>query len=173
MMKTILRWAGTGGLAVLALLSAACGGGDDTRTVTAVDYRFEDLPRTVKAGTTLTLENDSPRELHEMVVSKLPDGEQRSVDDLMKLPEDEFGALFQGPPTAVIIAPPGGAETINALGDGTLTEKGRYLVMCAIPTGADPAEYLKASESSGEGPPQVAGGPPHFTQGMFGQITVE
>lgn len=172
-MKTsTTRWATVGSLAVLALLGGACGGGDDTKTVTAVDYRYEDLPKTVKAGTTLTLKNESAKELHEMVIIRLPDNEKRSVDELAKLPESELEGLFTGPPAAVLIRPPGDAAEIKALGDGKLTEKGRYVVFCAVPTGADPAEYLKAAEAAQGGPPQVAGGPPHLTQGMYGEITV-
>lgn len=62
---------------------------------------------------------------------------------------------------------------INAVGDGRLTERGRYLVFCAIPVGADPAAYLQAAQSATGGPPQVAGGPPHFSQRMYGEITVK
>ena len=173
MRKPNFRWAAAGGIAVLALLGAGCGDGDDTRTVTATDYRFEDLPRSVKAGTTLTLENESTKELHEMVLMRLPDGERRPVEELVKLPEAEAEALFSGPPALVLFDPPGDAEPIKALGDGKLTEKGRYLVMCSIPTGADPAAFLQAAQSSQGGPPQVAGGPPHFTQGMYGEVTVK
>ena len=46
-----------------------------------------------------------------------------------------------------------------------------YVILCAIPTGADVVEYLEAAATS-EGPPQVDGGPPHFTNGMFAEITV-
>jgi len=173
MKKLTFRAAAVGGLAVLALLGAACGGGDDTKTVTAVDYRFDDLPRSMKAGTTLKLENSSDKELHEMVLSRLPDDEKRSVEELMRLPEDQLGALFSGPPALVMFDPPGDAEPVLAVGDGKLTEKGRYLVTCSIPTGADPAAFLQAAQSSSGGPPQVAGGPPHFAQGMYGEITVE
>ena len=73
----------------------------------------------------------------------------------------------------VLIAPPNGAEVIKALGTGKLTEKGRYAVICAIPVGADPAAYLAAAQSATDGPPNVPGGPPHLTQGMFGEITVK
>ena len=169
---TLRRGAAVGGLAALALLGAACGGGDDTKTVTAVDYRFEKLPRSVEAGTTLKLKNSSDKELHEMVVARLPDGETRSAEELLRLPEEELGGLFQGPPALVTFAPPGDGEPILAVGDGKLTEKGRYLVMCSIPTGADPAAFLQAAQSASGGPPQVAGGPPHFTHGMYGEITV-
>ena len=62
---------------------------------------------------------------------------------------------------------------INAVGDGTLTEKGRYAVICGIPVGADPAAYLAAVQNARGGPPEVAGGPPHLTRGMYGEITVK
>ncbi|MDQ3641155.1 MAG: hypothetical protein M3450_06755 [Actinomycetota bacterium] len=157
------------GSIALAFATAGCGGGDDTKTVTAVDYRFETLPSSVKAGTALRLVNKSTTELHEMVVMRIPDEERRSIDELAKLPESEFETVFGGKPALVILRAPGG-EQVNALGDGKLTEKGRYAVICAIPTGADPAAYLA---NTSDGPPQVAGGPPHFIHGMYGQITVK
>ena len=186
-----LRRASTG-LLVLTLLTAggaACGDDEDdsgegatssteapdepeTVEVTAVDYGYEDLPESTSAGTQLTLTNASDKELHELVAFLLPEDEDRSIDDIAKLPEAELGQLFAGEPAMVLIAPPSGAEMIPAVGDGTLDEPGRYAVFCAIPVGADPQAYLEAA-GSGEGPPQVEGGAPHFTQGMYGEITVE
>jgi hypothetical protein len=58
------------------------------------------------------------------------------------------------------------------LGDGTLHEPGRYVVLCGIPLGADPQAYLDAAQTS-DGPPDVPGGPPHFTAGMFAELVVE
>lgn len=170
-MRTFHGRVGAVALAASALLATACGGSDDTRTVTAADYSFQNLPSSVDAGTTLTLRNASDKELHEMVVIRIPDDERRSVQELVNLPEAEQEALFGGgPPAMVLLAPPGGGEIIKAVGDGKLTEKGRYAVVCFIPTGADPAAYLA---DTGGGPPQVAGGPPHVAQGMYGQITVK
>lgn len=171
---TTRRGVQAGALVGLALLAAACGGGDDKKVaVKAVDYSFQGLPGSVKAGTVLTLSNGSTKELHELVAVRLPETEKRSVDELVKLPEDQLDALFSGPPAAVLLAPPGGAAQITAVGDGTLKDKGRYLLLCAIPTGADPAAYLKAAQASGDGPPNVPGGPPHLTKGMYAQITVK
>ena len=168
------RWARAGAIAAMALLAAACGGGDDTKTVTAVDYSFQNLPSSVDAGTTLELKNSSTKELHEMVVIRIPDNERRPVGDLVKLPEAEQEAIFgSAEPAMVLLAPPGGAEMIKAVGDGKLAEKGRYAVVCFIPTGADPAAYLQAASSATDGPPQVDGGPPHVTHGMFGEVTVK
>ena len=66
------RWARVGALVALATMGAACGG-DDTKTVTAADYRFENLPTSVDAGTELTLKNSSTKELHELVAIRIPD----------------------------------------------------------------------------------------------------
>ncbi len=41
----------------------------------------------------------------------------------------------------------------------TLTQPGRYIFVCTIPTGADPAAYREAAKTPGP-PPDVPGGPP-------------
>jgi hypothetical protein len=43
--------------------------------------------------------------------------------------------------------------------------------VCAIPTGADPQEYLEQAATS-DGPPEVDGGPPHFVNGMVDELLV-
>ncbi len=140
---------------------------DGTITVTAVDFDYRDLPDTVPAGTTFKLVNDSEEELHEFVAFRLPDDEERSVDELIELPEAELQGIFgDGPPATVLLAKPGGPQ-IAAVGDGTLSEPGRYLVACSIPVGADPDELLAS-----DGPPP-AGGVPHFHKGMYAELTVE
>jgi hypothetical protein len=144
---------------------------EETVEVTAVDYAFEGLPESIEAGTRLTLTNSSTAELHELVAFLLPATESRSVEEIAALPEAELEGLFSGEPAAVLLAPPGGGDQIEAVGDGTFTELGRYLVFCAIPTGAHPDAYLNAPP--GDGPPEVEGGPPHFTQGMYGEFRVE
>lgn len=138
------------------------------------DFAFGGLPDSVPAGTQLRIENISEVELHELVAFRLPDDEQRSVEELLALPEEEANqVLGAGPPATVLLAPPGG-EQINAVGDGTLSEPGRYLILCAIPTGIDPQVYLEAAQQGGEGPPEVeGGGPPHFTKGMHAELIVE
>jgi hypothetical protein len=149
--------------------------GDATFEVVAVDYAFDDLPAEVPAGTALRMHNESSAELHEFIAYRLPDDETRSADELMALPEEELGALFAGEPDFGLVAPPG-ESSFPVIGDGTLTEPGRYLVFCAIPTGADPDEAMAAMQEavqSQSGPPQIAGGPPHFMHGMYGELVVE
>ncbi len=156
---------------------AAAGADDealdaDVVTVTAVDYAYEGLPETVPAGTRLELVSDSEGEIHELVAFRIPDDEERSIDALAALPPEELLPLVGPEPAAVLLVPPGG-DQIPAVGDGTLTEPGRYGIICVIPQGADPGEYLTAAAESEGGPPQVDGGPPHIVLGMYGEVVVE
>ena len=145
---------------------------DNVVEVSLVDFSFDGLPDTAPAGTRLTVVNDAEAELHEVVAFALPDDEERPVSELAQLdPGELIGAL--GEPVTVLLAAPGG-EQIPAVGDGTLSEPRRYALMCFIPTGADPQEYLEAAADPDlEGPPQVEGGPPHFVHGMYAELIIE
>jgi hypothetical protein len=179
---------GVAASAALALLLAACSGGDDGAAdadaaaaaetdgeadvveVTLQDFAFVGLPDQVEAGTRFTVVNEAESELHELVAFRLPDDESRPVSELAELaPGELVGAL--GEPSTVLLAAPGG-PMIPAVGDGTLAEPGRYAVMCFIPTGVEPQVYLDVAAETEEGPPQVEGGPPHFVQGMYAELTV-
>ena len=156
------------------LLFAACGDDADATAddgvldVTLSDFSFGELPDEVAAGTRVRVDNASERELHELVAVRLPDGDDRSVDEIVASGLDDL--FSAGPPAAVLLAAPGG-EQIDAVGDGILAEPGRYLLVCAIPTGADPQEYLEQAATS-DGPPEVDGGPPHFVNGMVDELLV-
>lgn len=165
-------------LVVISLSASACASDDASLpptdvplVVTAVDYGFDGLPERIAAGTTLTLENESMVEVHELVAIRLPDDEQRPIDELVQLPPEEFAAFYPLVET-VIIAPPGEAG-FAVEGTGTLDAPGRYAVICVIPTGAVPEDYLAAAAAAEGGPPQVAGGPPHIAMGMYGEVIVE
>lgn len=143
-----------------------------TVEIVAFDYGYEGIPDSVEAGTTFTLVNRAPAELHEFVAIRLPDDEDRPVSELVTLPIEELGAILAVEPAAVLLALPDGGQMIPAVGDGTLAEPGRYAIICMIPTGADPEGYLEAAAASPGGPPEVDGGPPHVASGMFAELTV-
>ena len=188
-MRTIL-----GAALTLSLLAAACSSSTDDASeqpapepsttseaptttvapavvdVVAADYTYKGLPTEIEAGTTIRLVNESDAELHEFVAIRLPDDETRPVAELMQLPPEELAAFFPLVET-VILAPPG-AEGFAVEGTGTLTAPGRYAIICAIPTGADPDEYMTAAAESEGGPPEVEGGPPHIANGMFAEVVV-
>lgn len=151
---------------------AVAAAGGTTITITAVDYAFEGVPARVAVGTTFALTNVSPVELHELVALRIVDSETRSVAELIQLPEEETAGVTAEMPAMVLIAPPR-APGMAVLGDGRFTVPGRYALVCFIPTGADPREFLAAAAMESEGPPQVAGGPPHAFLGMFAEVIVE
>lgn len=196
-MFTRARGRVAGVLLVASVLVAACGGDDEdvsntpgqqgaststtagagagpTVTVTGVDYAFQGLPAEVTAGTKVAFVNASPKEVHEFVAIRIPDNERRPVSELVRLPENELQGIFEsGPPAAVLVAGPNRAPAMPAVGDGTLSQPGRYTVVCFIPTGADPAKYFEAVQKAGpDGPPDVEGGPPHAVNGMFAEVRV-
>ncbi len=138
--------------------------------VTLTDFQFSGLPESAPAGSKLTIVNEAVSELHELVAFRLPDDEERSVEELVSLPQAEVGPML-GAPVTVLLAPPGG-EQIAAVGDGTLAEPGRYAIICSIPTGVAPETYLKAAAASNGAPPEVEGGPPHLVHGMFAELVV-
>jgi len=84
-------------------------------TVEMADFHYGDLPEEVPAGTRLTIENTSTAELHELVAIRLPDDDDRNVEEIL-----------DGDPSALFA----------------------------------------------DGPPQVAGGPPHFVHGMADELLV-
>jgi hypothetical protein len=138
-----------------------------------VDYAFNGVPGAVQTGAELTFTNASAAEVHEIVVLKIVDGEERTIDELLALPEAESESLveFQG----ILVALPG--ETgVNPEGPGTsitVSEAGRYAVVCFIPQGADPAEVQAAMAEGGEGPPDMGDGTPHAFLGMATEFQVE
>lgn len=175
--RATVRWVASALLLGGAAVVAACG--DDsaspgttaaagpTVTIELSDYAFGNVPAEVTSSTRFLVENVSDTELHELVAFRLDAGDERPLDEIIG---GDLGAeLGSQMPLMVILAPPGG-EQVDVIGRGTLPP-GRYLLLCVIPTGADPAEYLAAAADS-EGPPEVDGGPPHLVHGMYSEITV-
>ena len=147
-------------------------GDHQTIAVDGVDYGFENLPVEIAAGTMLTFTNTSSAEFHEMVVIRIPDEETRSVEELTQLTEAETDAVFADVmPALVSVAPPGEAG-MAVVGDGTIAEPGRYAVICSVPIGADPQAVMDAMQSESSTPPDLGAGPPHFTAGMYAELTV-
>jgi hypothetical protein len=125
-------------------------------TITATEYEFGGTDA-LKAGGAfaVTFQNDG-KELHELHVAKLADGEKRSVDEIINDPGAEsttkaVGHSFACPGTT---ADPAGVD---------LRSPGRYLVLCFIPTGAradtDPKDFAMLGE-------------PHAMRGMVVEIDI-
>lgn len=143
----------------------------DAVEVVGVDYGFDGLPPSVTPGTALSFRNASAEEFHEMVVMRVADGEDRPVEELIGLPEDQLMPLLSF--VGVAAAAPEETGTVVD-GDLTLVEAGRYVLVCFIPQGADP-ELVEATflgEEPADGPPDLGDGPPHAMVGMARDLTV-
>jgi uncharacterized cupredoxin-like copper-binding protein len=129
-------------------------------SVTAKDYKFDGVDKTVKSGpTVLRLENKGT-EVHEAIVVRVNDGVTESVDELLQDPDaaqskvTTVGAAFVKPGSTA-------GSTI------AIDKPGKYVMLCFIPLGTTPEALQKAIESGTE-----PDGPPHFTQGMKAEFTV-
>lgn len=115
--------------------------------VTAVNYEFQDVPESIPAGTVSFSLTNEGNEQHEMILFRRADGETRTVDELLALPEAEAeeALVFQ----SANVVEPGATGYANS----ELTPGG-YVAVCFLPVGG------------GED------GPPHFTEGMIAEFEV-
>lgn len=134
----------------------------ETTSVTGVNYAFEGVPATLPSGTVaVEFTNEATDEMHEFIAFRKNNPDQ-PTDEILSLPEEEGeqAITFAG----AAFAPPGESSTTLV----TL-EPGSYVAVCFIPVGADP-DAPPGPPEEGEEP---VGGPPHFTQGMVAEFTVE
>ena len=147
------------------------GEAGDTLELTAVDYAYDGVPGEVSAGTQLALVGAPDAEPHEAVVFRLAEDETRSAQEI--LAEGGPDAPPPGEFAGVLIAPPGGAPGFAPEGPVVLDQPGRYLLVCFIPVGTTPDAFAALAEGGGTAADLPATGPPHFTQGMAAELTVD
>lgn len=138
--------------------------------ITAFDYRYEGVPEVVPAGTTFFLINESLTEFHEAAIIRLDNDDQRTVEELTALSPGELlenTGTFQ----VALLSRPGQMQYAKSPGSATLRTPGRYLIVCSVPLGADPAVVERQVEF---GPPaQIEGVPAHYQVTMFAEFFVE
>jgi hypothetical protein len=147
-----------------------------TIEVVADDYFYEGIPETVPVGTRLSLFNSSAREFHEMVVFKLDPAEQRTTEELSKLPNAELigrhdlGAVGVGEVLSVVFAMPESEQYTYVRDAPILAEEGRYIIFCGIPVGMDPIEARNATGQGSIDDVDIDGAPRHYQVGMMTEI---
>lgn len=119
--------------------------------VTTVDHEYEGLPESLPTGVVAVTMTNEGEEQHMLGLLRINDDVTASLDELLALPEEEGMqmATFLG----AAFAPLGEADTIFVE-----LAAGRHAAVCFLPEG-----------SIGD---QEGTGPPHFTLGMQGEITV-
>ncbi|HEX5696759.1 MAG TPA: hypothetical protein VFZ15_10235 [Acidimicrobiia bacterium] len=127
--------------------------------VTAVDYQFETDLSGLEAGYNGFAFANGGTEMHEMALIRFNDDTTETIEELLELPEEEAFSK---------ITMPGGSFAMPEESDTLFVdlEPGRYAIACFLPVGATP-ENIDALES-GE-----LDGPPHFSQGMVQEFTIE
>lgn len=124
------------GTAIVKASAAGCGWQE--HTIATVDYRYEGVPATWKAGVVVvTLENRSEKEPHLFLAARVKDGVSKPLDQLV--------AQFAGPDT------PGDAD-IEFVNGGTFAppgssasglvelRPGRYIYLCPLPVAGSQSE---------------------------------
>jgi hypothetical protein len=142
--------------------------------ITATDYEYHGVPETVPPGTTIRLVNASNSEFHSAYIIRLPDGDERTREELTAMSPQDLLPHYgpgRGVMQVVIYARPGESQYSMDLGGPRVRAPGRYVIMCFIPVGANPVEM---EDQVPWGPPkQTEGVPRHDQVGMFAEFTVE
>jgi hypothetical protein len=126
-------------------------------SVTAHEYSFEGFPETAPAGTTVLSFTNDGSEFHEVALVRIDDGEERSVEELLALPEEEGEALITE--KGFVFTPPGASAYTTAELD-----PGRYAAVCFVPVGASP-EALASGAA-------IDDSDPHAMHGMIAEFEV-
>jgi hypothetical protein len=126
--------------------------------VAATDHAFAGVPATAAAGPTLIRLTNNGAEYHEIVFFRVADGDMRSAQALVALPDDQRAAALQQAGGSTLAAP--GGQGVNSVD----LEAGRYVAACFIPVGSTPAAF-----ASGQIDPNA---PTHAAQGMVAEFQV-
>lgn len=163
---------------------------DATEEFVAVNYAYQGLPATLSPGRTAFRLDNQGSEVHEAVIFRINDDVDTPLRELLDLPDEEVEEMIQF--RGVTFAGPGDA------GYGVVElDPGRYGFICFIPVGTTSMEALfEGDEGEGASPtptgsptasPSPTGSPaegdedenedgegpaPHFTEGMFAEVTV-
>jgi plastocyanin len=187
MRRKRITWVVAGVTSLVLLAVPAVAQEDDTDAmvadpveVTGVEYAFVGLPTSVPAGTEVTFRNDGT-ELHEIAIAHIPETTTESLEELLAMGDDALASgkvqmVGEGP----LFAEPGGA----AGGSLKLEAEGRYIALCFIPQGFDPAVLEAAGITEDDLGPDtdpsslpaevqaIMANPPHLAAGMLQEFTV-
>lgn len=131
--------------------------GYQTADVTATEYEFVGLPKTVKPGPIAVKLADSGAELHELAAFRLKTKD--SVKKVLGLSDKEQQKKVENAGGGFVV--PG--DTNYMIID--LSKPGRYGIACFLPVGSTSAEEAEAKSH------QHGGGTPHWKKGMSATIT--
>lgn len=125
--------------------------------VEAIDYAYDADLEGIEEGTVAFDFVNNGSEVHEMVLLRINDDVTETLEELLELPEEEAETK-----TSFV------GFSFASQGEGDVLfadlEAGRYAILCFLPLGSLDVESLESG---------AADGPPHFTQGMHQEFTIE
>lgn len=125
---------------------------DAKEEFTAVDYAYQDVPQTMDAGLIALRMQNEGTEVHEAVIFKFAENEQRSIQDLLSLPEDQGEQALEFR-TAGFAGPGAVGFAVADL------DAGRYAMVCFIPLGTKSLEALEEGGPGEGASPEAAASP--------------
>ncbi|HEY3096570.1 MAG TPA: hypothetical protein VGK05_07000 [Acidimicrobiia bacterium] len=130
--------------------------GYQTVDVTATEYEFVGLPKTVKPGPVAIKLTDTGAELHELASFRLKTKD--SVKKVLGLSNKEQNSKIERTGGTIVLQ----GDTTYVVVD--MSKPGRYGVACFLPVGSTSAQEAEAKSHQ-------HGGTPHWKKGMYGTIT--
>ena len=129
--------------------------GFKTVTVTAREYEFQGIPKTLRTGTVVFELRNEGSEVHEMAFGRIKG--DASLEALLELPEDERARLNRIQELGLrALAAPGESDVALV----SFTRSGRYAVADFVPVGTTSVEA-------------DTDGAPHTNEGMFAELRVK
>jgi hypothetical protein len=118
--------------------------------VTAVDYRFQGVPKTLKTGIVVINFKDAGSESHEINLARIKTAD--TAKTLIALPQGQAKTRVE------LLGNTSSDPGQSSVGYFQLTKPGRYVAICLVPQGTTPGH--------------AGTGPPHAKLGMFTEFKV-
>ena len=143
--------------------------------ITSFDYEYRGVPAIVEAGSPLELINGSADEYHTMIVIRLDSTDERTLADFAMLDVVDFidaeGTARFGT-TEVIIGAEYGEDAVVYNRSNRPVDPGRYLILCIIGVGTDPAEALAQMSIGRPTAADLEDQVPHYRAGEIAEFVI-
>lgn len=143
--------------------------------ITSFDYEYRGVPAIVESGSPLEHINESSDEYHMMFVIRLDSTDERTLADFAMLDvvdiTDAEGTARFGT-TEVIIGAEYGEDAVVYSRSNRPVEPGRYLILCIIGVGTDPAEAAAQMSIGRPTAADLEDQVPHYRVGEIAEFVI-
>jgi hypothetical protein len=131
--------------ALIEYMRANCGFAE--LNVALTDYAFGGIPEEVAAGPTILTAENAGAEVHEIVIARINDDVELTLEEILALPEEESESMVTFLGGIFPVFPETTRSTVLSL------EPGRHVAICFFPEGTTPEvfEQMMAAEEAAAG----------------------